>query len=111
MNKRAKKNLIGLIHNSKSVCISIIEFTEFLKDKNLQQLLDPTTDIKILRSGLYGMVGTTKIFVSKIVQPGHIQVSELEEPDPKSKVGWSIQFDLNSTKKELNRLMDLIAFW
>src|SRR4051812_6689660 len=110
MNKRSVNNLIRLIRNNKSVCINIAEYTEFLTP-TLYSMLDPITKLDLLKIGLYGIVGTTKIFVSRTVPAGYIKFSELDEPDPKSNAGWSILLKLNSSKKDLDRLIDLIAFW
>ena len=111
MSDNLKNNLIRLIQNSPCACINITEFTLFLKDEDLRKMLDPVTSKDILITGLYGFIGTSKIYVSRSVQPGYIKLSELEYPNPNLKAGWSIQLDLNSSEEELNRMMELIAFW
>lgn len=111
MNKKRKNNFLKALNENKNVCFNISVFTEFLKDKDLMAILDPVTDVDILKLGLYGRVGTTKCYVSKRLPDNYIQFSDKENPDSRTSADWSTPISLDWGPRKLKRMMDLIAFW
>ena len=121
MNQKESDNLLLAIDKYKNVCISIGLFTEFLRNEPWFGLLEPVTDKEVLMSGLYGRVGNTKIWVSKIAnnpelkapaadEPYCIRVSNCENVTTRKNnkaEGWSPLLKLEN----FDRLNKLRAFW
>jgi hypothetical protein len=93
-----------------NVCINIHDFTEFLKPE-WRFKLDPITNREILSTGLYCTVYGQKLWVSYIVAPGHVRVSNekiLHAVNDTAKWSSPVSLVFYDT---IEKVLNLKAFW
>lgn len=106
MNNQEKESFLRVAHKYKSVRINIYTFTVFITDETLRNMADFCTDKDIMKSGLYATIGSTKVYVNKIVPPGYIQFSESDD-----NTDWSPSLKLDMDLSELDKIVELMVFW
>jgi hypothetical protein len=117
MNQQENDNLLLAIREYKHVCVSIELYTEFFTSTSFQKIINPITDRKTIQTGLYGTVGETGIWVSKLSdilgatdKSYHIRVSNRDDTTTFKNTkaeGWSSLLSL----EKFDRLNKLKAFW
>jgi len=99
MSKEICEKIILASRNNKNIIIHINEFVDFLKYYSTADNIKYVTEREILETGLYAKIGDTNCYVSAIVQPGHIRVSDLENLPATSK---ALQLKLPLEQEEDN---------
>lgn len=113
MNETEQQNLISLTAKYKHICINIIEFTDILKSYGSATFADfePITMREVLKTGLYGSLYGTNIWISKMNPPGCVRVSN-ENVIMAEEKKWSLPVPLSLANAEnWDRIMKMKAFW
>lgn len=120
MSKEVYDKIVLAAQNNKSICINVNEFIDLLKSKIIGEYdiknFNPITTKEILETGLWAKIGKSNCFVSSVIAPGFIRVSDLENPPATSKIlglklpllqeeenirqYWSAEMPLAEYKKE-----------
>jgi hypothetical protein len=110
MNEVEVLNILLITKEYKHMCISIDTFTDFLRPE-WRELIDPVTQINMLKQGLYGSLGTCNIWVCKTMESGYIKVSNQDIVNAFKDTGkWSPPV-LIKHADQLERYVSLKAFW
>jgi len=110
MTEIEEYNILMIVNTYKNMCISMDTYCEFIKETRWADRIDPTTQLNLLKQGYFANIGACSIWVSKIIAPNHIRVSNQEISIAKDETKWSPEcaiadFDM------LTRLHKLKAFW
>jgi hypothetical protein len=101
-------NIIAVARQYKNICISIINFTDFLKHSE-NPFFEPITVRVTLMSGLYCYICGCNCFVGKDVPEDHIKVSN-EDVENNKDIKWSIPIPIKYME-DFDRYIKLKAFW
>lgn len=114
MNKKEKENFKLIIDKYTDICINIKTFTYLLKDSDLVNLLDPVTDVKTIKEGMYGHLGAkrTRCWLHKNIKEGHIKIALREPKDNRNENDWSLDYKLEDFDFDIfDRTNKMKAFW
>lgn len=103
MSKEIYDKIVLASKSNKSICISINGFVDLLKSAATGEYemvgFETISDREMLKTGLYAKINDAKCFVSPIIEPGCMRVSNLENPPATAK---SLQLKLPLAQEEDN---------
>jgi hypothetical protein len=114
MNEIELQNLMLISQRYKNIHMTIGLFCDLLRfsHKEFAAVFVAITDEMILQTGLYAKLHDANLWVSPVMAPGCISVSDLEVVDPRTKEHWSVSVPLIfADADKLDRIFALKAFW
>ncbi|SRR5260370_36901668 len=113
MNDLERQNLLLLSVIYKNICINIEDFCDFLDpfwDDKFNSV-SGTSYKNMVKTGLYGHISSANIWISKIVSPGDVRVSNEDiSSATKDESKWSPSVVLKDADK-IKKVFNLKAFW
>ena len=110
MNDKEKENILKIARKCSEFCISIDIFCTILIDQTLKQLLDPVTNIDMLKTGFYGTFCGSQCFVKKSIPSYHVSISYTK--NYKNEPLWMVPVKLEKFDfVYVEKLFKLKAFW
>ncbi len=108
MDKIEQKAILMLALTHKNICVNIGTYTDFLRPE-WNAYIQPVTDLKTIKSGLYGHLMECKVWVKKFMAPDSVSFSDLEITDPSDSEKWSPPQLIKDTEEYI-RVSNIRAF-
>lgn len=96
-----------------NIAISIQDWCYIIKDSTLRKTMGIITQKNLLRNGYYGSLFGCKIIVTKIISEGYFRISMKIDPiNPNKKIeDWSPEMSFKFSMKDIEKYLNLTAFW